>query len=82
MSTGTLPAWPDGGPTRVPHWIYRDEQMYRRELERIFEGPTTCGDQRVPDRVVFVDEMPARPSGKVRRFVLREWALGGIDVDG
>ncbi len=27
-----------------------------------------------PDRVVVVDDLPALPSGKVRRFVLRQWA--------
>jgi salicylate 5-hydroxylase large subunit len=39
-AAGTLPAWPEGGVTRVPHWVYSDERVYRRELERIFEGPT------------------------------------------
>ncbi len=34
----------------------------------------SCGIDRVPDRVWFLDEMPALPSGKVRRFVLRELA--------
>ncbi len=33
-----------------------------------------CGAGRLPDRVVFLDELPALPSGKVRRFVLRQWA--------
>jgi acyl-CoA synthetase (AMP-forming)/AMP-acid ligase II len=36
---------------------------------------TACGEEQVPDRVVVVDELPALPSGKVRRFVLREWAV-------
>jgi salicylate 5-hydroxylase large subunit len=33
-------AWPVEGDSRVPYWIYTDEAIYRRELERIFEGPT------------------------------------------
>jgi salicylate 5-hydroxylase large subunit len=32
--------WPVEGDSRVPYWIYTDESIYRRELERIFEGPT------------------------------------------
>jgi fatty-acyl-CoA synthase len=33
-----------------------------------------CGEDAVPDRVVAVDDLPALPSGKVRRFMLRELA--------
>lgn len=33
-------AWPAEGDARVPYWVYTDEAIYRRELERIFEGPT------------------------------------------
>lgn len=32
--------WPAEGDSRAPYWIYTDESVYRRELERIFEGPT------------------------------------------
>ena len=32
--------WPVEGDSRVPYWVYTDEAIYRRELERIFEGPT------------------------------------------
>ena len=28
------------GNDRVPYWIYTDQDIYRRELERIFQGPT------------------------------------------
>ena len=33
-------AWPEEGESRVPYWVYTDEPIYRREIERIFEGPT------------------------------------------
>ena len=33
-------AWPAEGLTRVPYWIYQDEDIYRREQERIFRGAT------------------------------------------
>lgn len=32
--------WPEEGDSRVPYWIYTDDAIYRREIERIFEGPT------------------------------------------
>ena len=32
--------WPTEGDSRVPYWVYTDEAIYRREIERIFEGPT------------------------------------------
>ena len=32
--------WPAEGDSRVPYWVYTDEAVYRREIERIFEGPT------------------------------------------
>ena len=34
--------WRDPGTSRVPYWIYSDEQIYRREQERIFNGPHWC----------------------------------------
>jgi salicylate 5-hydroxylase large subunit len=32
--------WPPEGFTRVPYWVYTDEEIYRREQEKIFGGPT------------------------------------------
>jgi salicylate 5-hydroxylase large subunit len=32
--------WPAGELSRVPHWVYTDDAVYRRELERIFDGPS------------------------------------------
>jgi salicylate 5-hydroxylase large subunit len=31
--------WPEGVVSRIPAWVYSDEDLYRRELERIFYGP-------------------------------------------
>jgi salicylate 5-hydroxylase large subunit len=31
--------WDDGDLTRVPLWVYSDQEIYRRELERLFYGP-------------------------------------------
>jgi phenylpropionate dioxygenase-like ring-hydroxylating dioxygenase large terminal subunit len=31
--------WP-GDLTEIPDWVYTDETVYRREIERIFHGPT------------------------------------------
>lgn len=32
--------WPEEGLTRIPDWVYTDEGIYRREVERIFHGRT------------------------------------------
>ncbi|HLH88095.1 MAG TPA: aromatic ring-hydroxylating dioxygenase subunit alpha [Xanthobacteraceae bacterium] len=32
--------WPDDDPTVIPDWVYTDEAIYAREVERIFHGPT------------------------------------------
>ena len=33
-------AWPAEGVTRVPYWVYQDEDIYAREQERIYRGAT------------------------------------------
>ena len=32
--------WPSEGLTRVPDWVYTDQRIYEREVEKIFHGPT------------------------------------------
>ncbi|HEV8036478.1 FAD-dependent oxidoreductase [Yoonia sp.] len=32
--------WPAEGLTRVPDWVYTNQDVYDREVERIFQGPT------------------------------------------
>ncbi len=57
--------WPGASLARVPYWLYQDEDNYRRELRRIFEGPTwsyVCLEsdiERPGDyRTTFLGEMP------------------------
>src|SRR5258708_39076014 len=32
--------WPDDDLSIIPDWVYTDEAIYQREVERIFHGPT------------------------------------------
>jgi anthranilate 1,2-dioxygenase large subunit/terephthalate 1,2-dioxygenase oxygenase component alpha subunit len=67
--TATMPlaerSWPEPGATRVPYWVYQDEDVYRREQERIFRGPTwnyLCLEAELPGPgsflTTFVGDMP------------------------
>src|SRR5437870_164415 len=58
-------AWPAEGITRVPYWVYQDEDIYAREQERIYRGATWnfLGlEAELPDpgdfKTTFVGEMP------------------------
>jgi anthranilate 1,2-dioxygenase large subunit/terephthalate 1,2-dioxygenase oxygenase component alpha subunit len=58
-------AWPAEGVTRVPYWVYQDEEVYREEQQRIFRGPTwnyLCLEAELPDPksfiTTFVGDMP------------------------
>lgn len=33
-------AWPEAGVSEIPYWVYTDRDLYAREQERIFRGPT------------------------------------------
>ena len=33
-------AWPENDPCIIPDWVYTDQAIYEREIERIFHGPT------------------------------------------
>lgn len=57
--------WPGDTLARVPYWVYQDEETYRAELRRIFEGPVwnyACLEVDLPGpgdyRTTFVGEMP------------------------
>lgn len=40
QAEGARTAWPKEGWTRVPFWIYTDPEIYQRELETFFYGPS------------------------------------------
>ena len=72
-------AWPAEGVTRVPYWVYQDEDVYREEQARIFRGPTwnyLCLEAELPEPksfvTTFVGDMPvvvARdPNGALRAW--------------
>ena len=61
----TARAWPEEGITRVPYWVYQDEDTYRREQQNIFRGRCwnfLCLEAELPEpgsfRTTFVGEMP------------------------
>ena len=35
-SLAALRAWPDGGTSRVPNWVYTDPDIFAREQSRVF----------------------------------------------
>jgi anthranilate 1,2-dioxygenase large subunit len=49
--------WPAEGATRVPYWVYQDQDLYREELQRIWRGPTwsyLCLEAELPEPQCFV----------------------------
>jgi phenylpropionate dioxygenase-like ring-hydroxylating dioxygenase large terminal subunit len=60
-----MKAWPAEGVTRVPYWVYQDEDVYRQEQERIWLGKTwsyLCLEAELPEPrsfvTTFVGDMP------------------------
>jgi anthranilate 1,2-dioxygenase large subunit/terephthalate 1,2-dioxygenase oxygenase component alpha subunit len=58
-------SWPAEGVTRVPYWVYQDEDVYREEQEKIFRGPAwnyLCLEAELPEPksflTTFVGDMP------------------------
>ena len=44
--------WPEDSLARVPYWVYQDQDVYRREQERIFESKTwnfVCLEADIPN---------------------------------
>lgn len=66
--------WQAEGPSRVPLWIYSDPDLYARELEVIFYGPTW-------NYVGLTSEIPERGSFK-RTFVGERPVIMTRDEDG
>ena len=38
LSPNELSRWSDPGSSRIPFWVYTDEQLHKRELDKIFYG--------------------------------------------
>ncbi len=58
-------SWPAEGVTRVPYWVYQDEDVYREEQVKIFRGPAwsyLCLEAELPEPksfvTTFVGDMP------------------------
>ncbi len=71
-------AWPDGDLTRMPDWVYTSDEIYRREVERIFEGPTwnyVALEAEIPNPGDFV-----RSSVAETQVIVTRGTDGGIHV--
>jgi len=58
-------SWPAEGATRVPYWVYQDEDLYREEQQKIWRGKTwsyLCLEAELPQPksfvTTFVGDMP------------------------
>jgi phenylpropionate dioxygenase-like ring-hydroxylating dioxygenase large terminal subunit len=58
-------SWPAEGVTRVPYWVYQDEEIYREEQKKIWLGDTwsyLCLEAELPQPksfvTTFIGEMP------------------------
>ena len=59
-----IPEW-TGDTTRVPYWIYQNDQVRRQEQDKIFSGPTwnyLCLEAEIPNQgdfvTTFIGELP------------------------
>jgi phenylpropionate dioxygenase-like ring-hydroxylating dioxygenase large terminal subunit len=71
--------WPAEGATRVPYWVYQDEDVYAEEQQRIWRGDTwsyLCLEAELPEPgsflTTFVGDMPVvvtrDPQGALHAF--------------
>jgi salicylate 5-hydroxylase large subunit len=76
MTTDAIPSmkWPAQGATRIPYRVYTDEDIYRREQERIFQGDSWC-------YVGLEAEVP-QPGNFKRSFVGEKSVIVTRDADG
>jgi len=58
-------SWPAEGATRVPYWVYQDEDIYKEEQAKIWRGATwnyLCLEAELPEPrsfvTTFVGDMP------------------------
>ena len=71
-------AWPNEGDSRVPYWVYTDEGIYRREIERIFHGAAACN--RVYRGADSADSL--RESPRIARIASLENYLDAAELSG
>ncbi|HEY4316700.1 MAG TPA: aromatic ring-hydroxylating dioxygenase subunit alpha [Herbaspirillum sp.] len=64
MRSASVPVWSED-VTRIPYWIYKNQTVYKKEQEKIFEGPVwnyLCLEAEIPNagdfRTTLVGEMP------------------------
>ena len=74
MDARTQTEWPAEGLSRVPYWIYSDQDIYQRELQRIFYGPSW-------NYVALEIEIP-KAGDYVRTFVGEKSVVVTRDRDG
>src|SRR5665213_3195122 len=70
--------WPAAGPSRVPNWVYTDPDIFAREQERIFGGPSwlyVCLDAEIPNPGDFT-----RSRLGTREVVAVRGANGAVNV--
>ncbi|MDP6862657.1 MAG: class I adenylate-forming enzyme family protein [Acidimicrobiales bacterium] len=69
--------YPDERLVEVPvAFVVRSNDVSAEALLEKCQG--RIASFKIPRHVVFIDEMPATPSGKIRKIELREWALNQI----
>jgi len=63
--TAPVAAWPKATLSRIPYWVYEDQDVYRAEQQCIFRGPVwnyLCLEMEIPDpgdyRTTHVGAMP------------------------
>ena len=69
--------YPDERLVEVPvAFVVRSNDVTAEDLLERCQGK--IASFKIPRHIVFIDEMPATPSGKIRKIELREWALTQI----
>ena len=69
--------YPDERLVEVPvAFVVRSNDVEAEDLIERCRGKTASF--KLPRHIIFINEMPATPSGKIRKVELREWALTKI----
>src|SRR6201986_3794608 len=72
--------WPDDDLTVIPDWVYTDEAIYAREVERIFHGPTwnyVALEAEVPNAGAYIPSHAGpTPVGVARG---EDWSITAVE---